>query len=163
MNIIKLEGHHKSYIDIVIMSMREQHKSTHGHDICEEATKKYCISNVYCMVNSNHDLIGFFSLSRLDLAIKSTLLSFLILLYNLFLGKLYVYDVYILPQYRKQGNGILMMSLLIKYVEQNIFHVNTICLHAASPSLIPFYEKCGFHFVNFQHSNIYMSYTAFSS
>lgn len=156
MNIIKLRKHHKQYIVDVLEAMNEQHLQTYDHAIDFEETTNYCLTNVYCMIDSGGTLYGFFSLSRFDLAIKTTSLGLLMFIYNLLFGRLYIYDVYIFPKYRKSGYGKHMISLITQEAKSSYWCVSTLCLHAASKELIYFYEKCGFQLVHTQNSTIYM-------
>lgn len=161
MKIVKLQRNndsHSDYIHMVLKAMQEQHQQSHGHDIDIEQTMQYCWSNVYCMIDNHNNLVGFFSLSRFDFAIKSWLISVLMFVYNIIFGRIFVYDVYVFPKFRKLGLGKTMMSLLITHVKEQFCFINSICLHAASKSLVPFYHKCGFHLVGVHSSTIYMHY-----
>lgn len=158
MKVIKLETHHCEYIDSVVHAMREQHQLWHGYDIDVDKTIKYCLTNVYCMLKDDDNLAGFFSLSRFDFVINNHFLGVLMFIYNILLGRVFVYDVYIFPQYRQQGLGKHMISLAVKLIQDTFWFVNTVCLHAASKSLVSFYEKCGFQLQCVHNSNIYMEY-----
>jgi ribosomal protein S18 acetylase RimI-like enzyme len=158
MKVVKLNTLHSEYIDHVIRVMREQHQISHGCDIDVDKTKTYCLTNVYCMLRDDDNLAGFFSLSRFDFAINNPFLCILMFIYNILFGRVFVYDVYIFPQYRQQGLGKHMISLAAKHVQDTFWFANTVCLHAASESLVNFYEKCGFHLVRVHNSNIYMEH-----
>lgn len=156
-HIVKLEPHHTEYLATILTCINEQHLASHGHEIDFQEVKRYCISNSYCMIGKSNELIGFCSLSRFDFVIKNILLCYLMFIYNLLFGRIFVYDVYILPQYRKHGFGKLMISLILEEAREKHWCVSTVYLHPASQSLVSFYEKCGFHLVDVCNSTIYMS------
>jgi GNAT superfamily N-acetyltransferase len=157
-SIVKLKEHKQFYLKDVVNAMAKQHRLTHDNEIDMSATRIYCIKHVYCMINKNNDLVGFFSLSRFDFVVKNVFAQFLLLLLNILYGRLFIYDVYIFPVYRKKGYGKLMMSLIIEEIYHNHWYVNSICLHVASKGLVGFYEKCGFQIEKVQNTFIYMVY-----
>lgn len=158
MEIIKLKPEHYEYIDLIVSVMREQYQQSYGQDIDVNKTKQYCMTNVYCMFENDKNLVGFFSLARFDFAINNQFLSIIFFIYNVLFGRVFVYDVYIFPQYRLQGLGKHMISLAVKHIHDTFWFATTVCLHAASKSLVNFYEKCGFKLQKIHNSNIYMEY-----
>lgn len=159
--VVKLSTHAQTYIEDVVSAMAQQHQQTYGASIDVDATKKYCLAHVYCMLNENDILVGFFSVSRYDLAVKDVFSSLITLIFNLLFGRIYIYDVYVFPSYRRKGLGKIMMTLAIKEIQQVYWFINYVCLHSATTELIRFYETCGFQLEVIKDSVIYMLYTIF--
>lgn len=154
--IVRLRDQQQSYLENVVNAMADQHQQTHNNEIDRIATTNYCIDHVYCMIDANSDIIGFFSVSRFDLIVKDFFAKIIICLLNFLFGRIFIYDVYIFPVYRKKGYGRIMMSLAIDEIRKQCWYINYICLHAATQELIGFYEKCGFQVEQIKNSTIYM-------
>ena len=158
MRIVKLSDEHSHYIPLIVDAMIQEHRKTYGYEIDKEQLKQYSLKNVYCFVDSNGTLIGFFSISRFDLMIHNVFINILVYLYNLCFGRVFIYDVYIYPQFRKKGNGKKMIASANDYIIAKYTNVRQICLHPASKHLVAFYNKCGFHVSCIHYSTIYMTY-----
>ena len=54
-------------------------------------------------------------------------------------------EIYVLPEYQKQGIGKKLIEEILKYVNDNGIKDTEIFVElCAMPSVIPFYEKLGF-------------------
>jgi GNAT superfamily N-acetyltransferase len=156
MYVIKLRKIHEKYIEHVVHAMCQQHKLTYGYDADVQETTEYCIGNAYCMMNDDKTVVGFFSLSRFDLAIQSLWLGLLNMIFNILFGRVFIYDVYIFPEFRKKGNGKHMISRAVQEVKNNFMFVNVVCLHSASDDVVSFYKKCGFFLSGVANNATYM-------
>lgn len=143
--IIPLSQHH-CYLPTVINALKEQFKHKQGMELKDEdSLETYLKMGTYVMVNSKDDLIGFFSLSRIDGMVFSGILGqVLSFILSWLLGRMLIYDVCILPAYRRKGMGILMMGLIEHYCLHNYPLVRYLELHTTDPNLNQFYSKCGY-------------------
>jgi GNAT superfamily N-acetyltransferase len=132
------------HLDKVINMICARHMKIYGIPLCEAQTRYYCIEYTFVMVNKDNDLVGFASVSRVDSTYDNWFLSIISYILSLLLQCVFLYDVYILPKYRKQGNGKTLIHLMTKEITSNYVLVRNIYLHC-KPSLVPFYAANDFH------------------
>lgn len=146
---------HQCYIPTVVNALKEQFKHTQGMELKDEdSLETYLKMGTYVMLDSKDEIIGFFSLSRFDeMTFSGVLGQVLSYILSWILGRMLVYDVCILPAYRRKGMGILMMGLVEHYCLNNYPLVRYLELHTTDPKLNEFYEKCGFQ-QSRMHENI---------
>lgn len=131
------------HLDQVIKIICARHMKIYGIPLCEAQTRYYCIEYTFVIVNKDNDFVGFASVSRVDSTYDNWFLSIISYILSLLLQRVFLYDVYILPKYRKRGNGKTLIHLMIKEIASNYHLVRNIYLHC-KPSLVPFYTANDF-------------------
>lgn len=131
------------HLDQVTKVICARHMKIYGIPLCEAQTRFYCIDYTFVMVNEDNDLVGFASVSRFDSTYDNWFMSIISYILSLLLQCVFLYDVYILPKYRKQGNGKTLIHHMIKEITSNYILVQNIYLHC-KPSLVPFYATNNF-------------------
>jgi GNAT superfamily N-acetyltransferase len=131
------------HLDKVIKMICARHMKIYGIPLCEAETRYYCIDYTFVMMNKDNDLVGFASVSRFDSTSDNWFLSIISYILSLLLQCVFLYDVYILPKYRKQGNGKTLIHLMINEIASKYVLVRNIYLHC-KPSLVPFYAANDF-------------------
>lgn len=142
---------HPEVVSKVVEELKYEYMRQEGLELTDkDALEDYVKEFTYVMVDvkKDNELIGFFSLSRVDNVIyDGWLLQFLSFLLNIIIGRMFVYDVCILKQYRHQGYGKTMMQLVEHYCLENYPLVRSLYLHTQETSLTHFYSKCGYNIV----------------
>lgn len=144
--IIKPLSKYQYHIPSVINALKEEFKYKQGLELLDkDSLETYLKMGTYVMVNTKDEIIGFFSLSRIDsLTLSSIVCQILSFIQSWILGRMLIYDVCILPMYRKKGFGIVMMNLIEHYCLNNCPLVRYLELHTTERKLNYFYKKCGF-------------------
>ncbi len=136
----------------ILQSLKEEYKKTYNLDIDDNQRKiliDYCLSYMYVLVlikTSTEEpiekskILGYFSLSRMDLNKSLNLINFLL---NYVLGNLYIFDVYVFPKYRNRGIGSYLVRKAIQKAKED-FKINSLYLYTKTNNLRTFYEKSGF-------------------
>ncbi len=151
MKLYKLREHSQNLSEVVNI-MCDRHVKVYNIELCEQQTRQYCIDYTFVMVNDKAETIGFASVSRIDTTFENWLFVILSYIINLFLQRVFVYDVFILPEYRKRGNGKELIRLILKEIQNKYVLQQTIFLHC-KPSLITFYTSNNFDSQNIFYFN----------
>ena len=104
----------------------------------------YCRDCVY-ILEYKHRLIGYFAVCRCDyISTAGSLLRLLVSwIMSYIMRRVFIYNVFILPQYRKRGLGKMMMSKAIKMCGST-YYARRVQLHTQNVETNNFYKKCGF-------------------
>jgi len=144
----------QQYLHEIISSMQIQYKNTYNEDIDTDDVRHYCITNLYVMIENTkgvNKLIGYFSLSRMDLTNNNIIVRFVTMILSWLQGRIFIYDVYIFPEHRSKGYGIIMINLAIEESTRH-FYITNVQLHTHQKALGRFYQKNGFKFIEKQGS-----------
>ena len=135
-------------LPVVIQALKHEFERQQGMEIKDEGSLiDYLTSGSYVMLdsNSNNDVIGFFSLTRINGNGNNNILQQVFSLFKSYsLGRMLIFDYCILHNYRKKGLGLMMMSMVEDYCLNNYPLVRYLELHTVTPTLAHFYNKCGF-------------------
>ena len=142
----KLHKNHIFFYDVV-QSLKEQYKETYNVDCTkyDDVFQQYSIKYTYVMYQKNN-LIGFFSISRIDMMKKgwfNKILSFIISLLN---RHIYIYDVFVYPEHRGIGKGVELVAKALDICFSMLL-VNAVRLQIYDKKLIKFYSKNGFNII----------------
>jgi GNAT superfamily N-acetyltransferase len=146
---IKPLSKHELYIPTVVNALKDEFKHRQGMELKDEdSLETYLRISTYVMVErtfTHDEIIGFFSLSRIDGLTTSGIIGQLTsLVVSYMFGRMLVYDVCILPTYRGKGMGKCMVGLIEHHCWNNYPLVRYLELHTTEPNLNHFYNKCGF-------------------
>jgi GNAT superfamily N-acetyltransferase len=154
--IVRPLKEHPDAIQEVVEELKYQFLRQEGLELTDRnALVDYVNEFMYVMMdtNRNMELIGFFSFSRIDnVTCDGWLLQSLSFLMSAVSGRMFVYDVCILKQYRNKGYGRIMMQLIEHYCLENFPLVRSLQLHTHEPTLTSFYNKCGYSILR-EHSS----------
>jgi hypothetical protein len=144
--VIKPVSEHQQAIPVVIQALKDEFERQEMELMDEGCLTKYLTNSSYVMFDpSNNDVIGFFSLSRINVTEKmSVVQQVLSLLKSHVFGRMLIYDYCIMYDYRKKGLGLIMMNMLEDYCLNNYPLVRYLELQTTTPTLTHFYSKCGF-------------------
>lgn len=132
----------------ILKSLKKEYKHTYNIVLSSDQINKlndYCLSYMYILVfkTQKSKLIGYFSLSTTDLNKTQNFLQYMM---NYILGRVYLFDVYVYPQYRKQGIGTYLVLKSIQ-TAQKAFNAKSIYLYTNSYELIKFYNRNKFIYI----------------
>lgn len=151
MKLLKLSDNN-THIDAIVQAMCERHLKLYGTIVCNNQTKQYCIAYTYAMVDDRNNLIGFASISRINISHENLFVMILSLIVSFLMRCIYIYDVYIFPPYRGQGNGKNLVALAINEIATKYNFVRDIYLHC-KPKLTGFYGINGFELSKLMYFN----------
>jgi RimJ/RimL family protein N-acetyltransferase len=142
---------HQEALPIVQDALVAEFEHQQGMELQDkEHLKEYLLLNSYVMVDitDGDDVIGFFSLSRINASMETGILKqALSFASSCIFGRMLIYDYCILAKHRKKGLGLVMMHLVEDYCLNTYPLVRYLELHTLTPSLSHFYIKCGFSLV----------------
>jgi len=142
------------YQEKILQSLKEEYKKTYNLDIDDNQRKTlidYCLSYMYVLVSiktstkqpiEKSKVLGYFSLSRMDLNKSLNVINFL---FNYVLGNVYIFDVYVFPKYRNRGIGSYLVRKAVQKAKED-FKINSIYLYIKTINLKTFYERSGFSY-----------------
>lgn len=149
--VVKLADEQK-FTKHVITALQEQHFLTYGDNI--NINKDEIIRNTYrttyiIVKKTTHvdeNIVGFFTLSRIDYTNTGFLMRLFSWCWSMLVGRMYIYDVYIFPAYRKRGHGTWMINQAINICASE-YNCKCIRLHTTTQTLGHFYALNGFRFI----------------
>jgi GNAT superfamily N-acetyltransferase len=146
--IIKPLSKHQQALPVVIEELKEELENQQGMELQDKGNLTfYLMNSSYVMLDSgnNDDVIGFFSLTRINGNETNNILQqVLSLLKSCVFGRMLIFDFCILQKYRKRGLGLIMMNMVEDYCLNKYPLVRYLELHTITPTLEHFYNKCGF-------------------
>lgn len=136
------------YKDKLLKSLFEEYKKEYNIVLDDNQIEKlivYCESYMYVLIfkSLKTKLIGYFSLSRTDLNMSHNVVKCII---NYIVGNVYLFDVYILPNYRNKGIGTYLVRKAVEIAEQD-YSAKSIYLYTNSDLLTKFYNSNRFDYV----------------
>lgn len=146
------------HVKVVAEVMREQHALSYGVQCVIDETKlvNSQLSETYLMLSKN-DFLGFFSLSRLNLTQLGFWSQMWSWICSIVLKRMYIYNVYIFPEYRKQGYGVKMIKHAIERCMKMIY-VNVVQLFTLTEELGKFYQHAGFTMIDEERDYLLYEY-----
>lgn len=142
----KLHLNHIFFYDVV-QSLKKQYHKTYNVDCTgyDEVFKQYCIKYTYVMFQTN-SIIGFFSISRIDMMLKGWFNKIVSFLFSILNHHVYIYDVYVFPEHRRTGKGVELVAKAIN-ICFSMWFVNSVRLQIYDKNLLRFYSKNGFNVI----------------
>jgi len=139
------------YQNKILQSLLEEYKKTYNTVININLTSKlykYCMSYMYLLIFKSNKtdrsrLLGYFSLSRSDLNKPLNIAQYLTS--HLF-GNVYLFDVYIYPNYRNKGIGTYLVGKAVQTARKE-YNANNVYLYTKTVRLTKFYNKNHFIFI----------------
>jgi GNAT superfamily N-acetyltransferase len=136
------------YQNKILKSLKEEYKKTYNIVIDSNQINKlhnYCISHMYVLIFKSHKqkLLGYFSLSRRDLNKSQNIAQYIT---NYILGTVYLFDVYIHPNYRNKGIGTYLVSKAVQEADKE-YNANNIYLYTKTNKLTKFYNRNKFNYI----------------
>ena len=140
---------HSSHIffNNVVQSIKDQYKKTYNIDCTgyDDVFKQYCVKYTYVMYQTN-SIIGFFSISRIDMMNKGWFNKIVSILISILNRNVYIYDIYVFPEHRGTGKGVELVAKAMN-ICFCMWFVNSVRLQIYDKNLIKFYSKNGFNVI----------------
>lgn len=130
------------YIEKVIHVLKKEYELNVSDDVVEYI-KEY--TYVFLDNDNVNKIIGIFSLSRIDSITSTSIFKrYISYIASIIYGRFFIYDVLIIKEKRRKGNGRLMLDMISDYCALHYPLIRMLELHTEDPNLHSFYSKCGY-------------------